>query len=373
MKIGIDAKWYFSGPVSGRIFIHNILKEFIQSYPEIEFHIFLKLKDKKLRFPLVAQNLNIHYVRPRLNMLSNIFTLPKYANRLGLDAVLFQTFCPRGRSFRSVVFIHDVLFRDYPQFFSSIEKFYFWPLKWMIRAADRVITTTEYVKNELTTFDYLKKDQPIDLTPLGVAENFRPIHYHDSEFLKIVREKHKLPNSYILFVGRLNTRKNIENLIRALEFINDKKIFLVITGEKDWRIPRLKSLLRNKEISSRITFTAAVSNKELAAIYAMAKVFCFPSFAEGFGLPPLEAMASGIPVVVSKTTSMPEVCGNAALYIDPDQPEDIAGNINKLLENEILYNEKVKQGLEWSKSYTWKKTADAIMKSILATLEKMNH
>ena len=369
MKIGIDAKWYFSGPVSGRVIIHNVLKELIQLYPGVEFHIFLKTKDKKNQFPLVGERIKIHYVRPRLNLLSNLFVLPKYARRLKLDAVLFQTFSPRGHSFCSVVFIHDVLFRDYPQYFSGIEKLYFWPLRWMIASADRIITTTEYVRGELLKFNYAKKDQPIDLAPLGVADIFRPKDFHQPELLKNVKRKYNLPDRYLLFAGRFNERKNVAGLVRSLEFLNDKEICLVIAGEKDWKIPRLRNLLSNKQTSARIIFTGAVNDDELSAIYAMAKIFCFPSYAEGFGLPPLEAMASGIPVIVSNTTSMPEVCGAAALYIDPYDPKDIAEKINLLLNNESLYNEKLKAGLEWSKKYKWHKTAEAIMKTIFAAVK----
>ena len=108
-----------------------------------------------------------------------------------------------------------------------------------------------------------------------------------------------------------------------------------------------------------------MTNEELTATYAMSKIFCFPSFAEGFGLPPLEAMASGIPVVVSQSSSFPEVCGNAAMYVNPAQAESIAQAINSLLGDEQLYSQKRQQGFIQAAKYSWELSAHAMMESIL--------
>lgn len=369
MKIGIDAKWLFRGPVSGRIFTQNVLPELFSLYPEHEWHIFLNRKDRKLAFPFQADNIHIHYIWAGLNLFSNLFILPRHAKRYRLDAVLFQTFTPKGRKFKSIAFIHDVLFRDHPAFFSWKERLYFKPLQWTAPSARRIITTTQFVKKELLKFHYSKNETTIDIAPLGVSSSFKPLNQHDPNLLRQVKEKYQLPGLYLLFAGRLNARKNIGALISSLHLLNDKNISLVITGEKDWKIPQLRHLLKEKKMNSRIIFTGSAPDDELTAIYAMAKIFCFPSFAEGFGLPPLEAMASGIPVVVSKTTAMPEVCGDAAIFINPGSPEEIAGKINELMINEPLCGQLIKKGLERAAGFTWKKTAEAIMKSIHAATE----
>ncbi len=368
MKIGIDAKWLFRGHISGRLFIQNILPELFALHPEIEWHIFLNKKDKGSAIPFRKQDLKIHYIWAKFNMLSNLFVLPNYAKQLKLDIVLFQTFSSNGGSFKSVVFIHDVLFRNYPEYFTWKERIYFKPLKWTAPSADRIITTTEFVKKELIQFNYAKNKSLIDLAPSGVTNIFKPLWQHNKRFLEKTKEKYNLPDSYLLFAGRLNGRKNVQGLIKSLPLLSDKNISLVIVGERDWKAPQIPFLF-NKEIKEKIIFTDSVPDDELAAIYAMAKIFCFPSFAEGFGLPPLEAMASGIPVVVSNTTSLPEVCGNAALFVDPHQPKDIAEKINSLLENKLFYEQKIKEGLDWARQYTWKRTAEGIMKSIFAAVE----
>jgi glycosyltransferase involved in cell wall biosynthesis len=366
MKIGIDAKWLFTGHVSGKHFTENILPELFSSHPEIEWHIFLDKKDKHFAFPFKSRMIIVHYVWAGLNMVSNLFVLPGYAKQLKLDAVLFQTFSPKGRSFKSIVFIHDVLFRNYPEYFTWREKLYFKPLTWTIPWADRIVTTTEHVKNELKRLRYAKSSQQqIDIAPLGVSKNFRPIDQFDKKFLKTIAEKYGLPSRYLLFVGRLNRRKNIQGLLRSLNFVNDKSICLVIAGAPSWKKPPITRLLTKKDIKPRIILIGPVpGGDELAAIYAMSTVFCFPSFAEGFGLPPVEAMASGVPVIVSNTTSMPEVCGNAALFVDPRDPKSIAEKINQLLDDVVVYRQKSKEGMTWAAQYTWKRTAEKIMKAI---------
>jgi glycosyltransferase involved in cell wall biosynthesis len=369
MKIGIDAKWLFTGHISGKLFIQNILPELFALHPEIEWHIFLDKRNKDVTLPFKDDNIKIHYIWAKFNMVSNLFILPGHAKRLQLDAVLFQTFLMKTGTFKSIVFIHDILFKNYPQFFTWKERLYFKPLKWTTASADRVITTTEFVKKELIRFQYTKPHQPIDIAPSGVTNIFKPHYQHDPAFLQHVKEKYKLPQVYLLFAGRLNARKNIRGLIRSLKFLDDKNITLVIVGEENWKAPEINEFLSQKEMRERIILTGFVNDDELAAIYAMAKAFCFPSFAEGFGLPPLEAMASGIPVIVSDTTAMPEVCNHAALFIDPGNPKNIAEKINSLLKNETLYEEKKREGLEWSRQFTWKRTAEGIMQSVLSAVK----
>ncbi|HET9826366.1 MAG TPA: hypothetical protein VFP87_13595, partial [Chitinophagaceae bacterium] len=142
MKIGIDAKWLFRGQISGKVFTENLLPELLALGPDIEWHIFLDKKDKNFAVPFGREKVNVHYVWARFNMLSNLFVLPNYAKALALDAVLFQTFSPHSKSFKSIVFIHDVLFKNYPQYFTWKERLYFKPLKWTIPLADKIITST---------------------------------------------------------------------------------------------------------------------------------------------------------------------------------------------------------------------------------------
>ncbi|HMH24178.1 MAG TPA: glycosyltransferase family 1 protein [Puia sp.] len=365
MRIGIDAKWYFSGPVSTRVVLQNLLPELFALYPEHEWVVFLDKKDKHLGFPLSQTNIDTQYVWAGNNMLSNLFILPRRLQRLKVDVMLFQTFPSLKRRVPSIAFIHDVLFREFPQFFSWKERLYFLPLAWLTRnRADRLIATTEFVAGDLLKYHYARSRSRIDLVPLGVNKLYAPAPFQDADQLARVKEKFSLPDRYILYVGRLNVRKNIENLLKALPLLHDTGTPLVIIGKEDWKAPDLQQLLLDPGIRKRIVMPGGMSNEELIATYAMAKVFCFPSFAEGFGLPPLEAMASGVPVIVAGATALPEVCADAAIYIDPSQPESIANALDQLLSDEELYNRKKRSGLERSARYTWNRTARATMQSI---------
>ncbi|RYD86502.1 MAG: glycosyltransferase family 1 protein, partial [Sphingobacteriales bacterium] len=144
-------------------------------------------------------------------------------------------------------------------------------------------------------------------------------------------------------------------------FLNDKNIPLLIVGEKNNLNAELEQLINETGLSNRITIIGHVPEHDLHMIYACATIFCFPSYAEGFGLPPLEAMKCGVPVITSDRTAMPEVCGDAAVYIDPDNPNDIACKINALLNNPVLYQDKIKKGLDRAADFAWGKSAQQIL------------
>lgn len=370
MRIAIDAKWYFTGPISTRTVLHNLLPRLFKLYSEHQWIVFFDKKDKGKNIPFSGQNITIEYVWGENNLLSNLFIVPHHAHKLKAEVVVFQTFPSFKNNIPTIAFIHDVLFRDFPQFFTWKEKLYFFAMSWLTKKAQRLIATTKYVADNLTKYGYTINIDRIDIVPLGVSEEFYSSQHLDRSLLKLVKEKFDLPDKFLLFVGRLNVRKNIEALLKAISLLNNQYIKLVIVGEEDWKAPNLKELLKNKELKKRIIITGSVNNRELTAIYALSYIFCFPSFAEGFGLPPLEAMASGIPVIVSNTTALPEVCGSAATYIDPDNPQGIAIVINNLLENKSLYEEKKKAGIERAAQFTWETTTHKFMESIIKTAQK---
>jgi len=365
MRIGIDAKSFFSGPVSTTVVLQNLLPELLRLYPENEWILFLNKNDKHLEIPFRGKNIHTCYIWAGMNMLSNIFTVPSVAKKMKLDVMVFQTFPSWQSKIPGIAFIHDVLFRDYPQFFTWKERLYFKPLPFLTRSATRLTATTEFVANKLVDYNYTNSRSKIDIVPLAVSPKFKCIEKFDSEYLKTIKEKFRLPNEFLLFVGRLNVRKNIETLFKALPLLKNKTIPLIIVGEPDWKTPDLKRMLSLPELRNRIIITGRITDEELTATYALSKIFCFPSFAEGFGLPPLEAMASGIPVVVSHSTSFPEVCGDAAVYVNPAQAESIAHAINSLLGDTQLYFQKRQQGFAQAAKFSWELSAHAMMQSIL--------
>jgi glycosyltransferase involved in cell wall biosynthesis len=364
MRIGIDAKSIYNGPVSTRIVLQNLLPELFRLYPDVDWVVFLDKKDKGKKLPFEGANIRAVYVWAGMNQLSNLFVLPRYCKRLGLDLVVYQTFPALTPGTASIAFIHDVLFRDFPQFFTWKERLYFATMPFLTRRATRVIATTSFVASDLVRYHYVKESARIDIVPLGVSPVFKPLAAWDPAVLREIKDRLSLPDRFLLFVGRLNVRKNLENLLKAVPQLTDTDIPLVVVGKADWKEPELEALLAEPAIGRRVLMIGGVTDSDLPGVYALCTIFCFPSFAEGFGLPPLEAMASGVPVVLAERTSLPEVCGEAGTYAAPEDAGAIAKAIDRLLGDERLYAEKRTAGLERAGQFTWTGTAMALRKSI---------
>jgi len=364
MRIGIDAKSIYTGPVSTRIVLQNLLPELFRLYPEIEWVVFLDKRDESRGFPFQGGNIHVEYVWAGMNQLSNLFVLPRYYKKWKLDLVIYQTFPAISRRTAAIAFVHDVLFRDFPQFFTWKERLYFTTMPFLTRRARRVTATTQFVAADLVRYRYVKDAGRIDIVPLGVSPVFKPLPAWDPAVLQDIQQRLKLPPRFLLFVGRLNVRKNLENLLKALPLLQDTDIPLVVVGKADWKEPQLEALLSEPAIGRRVVMAGGLSDEDLPGVYALCTIFCFPSFAEGFGLPPLEAMASGAPVVLAARTSLPEVCGEAGTYAAPEDAAAIARAIDGLLGDQQRYAEKKAAGLKRAAQFTWTGTAMAIRRSI---------
>jgi len=364
MKIAIDGKSFFRGPVSTRIILQNLVPELVSLYPEIDWVIFLDKKDKAYGFPCKGKNIHLQYIWAGVNQVSNLLMVPRYLKKHKIDLIVYQMFPAIATSTPSIAFIHDVLFRDFPEFFTWKEKLYFFPISFLTRRVNRLMATTEFVAGDLVKHNYVSDRSMIDIVPLGVSGEFKPAEKHDAAFLESVKKRLQLPDRFLLFVGRLNVRKNLENLLRAVALLQDKQVPLIIVGKAEWKVPELSNLISDPANRKRIIMLGDISDQDLLAVYALSTIFCYPSFAEGFGLPPLEAMASGVPIVVSNTTSLPEVCGDAGTFADPHQPSAIAEAIDSLLSNSNLYDQKKNEGIRRAAQFTWKKTAMAFMNGV---------
>jgi glycosyltransferase involved in cell wall biosynthesis len=362
MKIGIDAKWFFSGPPSTRTVLQNVLP-YLLSNGSHEWYIFLDRKDKERVLPFSTENLKVVYVWAGINMLSNLFVLPKQVKRLGLDVMLFQSNPARLKNSYSIAFVHDIIFKTHPEFFSRKERLYFYPFGKLLKKANRLVVTSEYVRNEIIRHGFVAATA-IDVIPLAVSKKYKPAEFHDPALVKQVKSKWGLPDKFLLYTGRINIRKNISVLLECLPGIKDQTIPLVIVGEMEGKSIDLKKAISNLNVADRVHVLGYIPGEELTVVFALATLFCFPSFAEGFGLPPLEAMASGVPVIVSNRTAVPEVCGAAASYMDPDDKGKLIQLIDTLLADSILYSKKRSEGLAHAAKFDWETTSKKLMNSI---------
>lgn len=267
------------------------------------------------------------------------------------------------RTKRVLLTIHDVYHLAFYGQLTPFQKFY---AKTMIQTgmkkADRVITVSQFSKSEIVKYTSIAPEK-IEVIHNGFdSALFNRWNAGAERETKIKRQR--LPCSYLLYVGNVKPHKNLRNLLRAFLLIHEKipDHHLVIVGQTSGFITADRELFRLLEKSTvvkhKVHFMGVVDSLDLAVIYAGAELLVFPSYYEGFGLPPLEAMASGCPVIVSKLGSIEEVCGEAALYVNPDDSTDIALHIIKMINNPSLRQEFILKGLERTKMFDWNTSAE---------------
>jgi glycosyltransferase involved in cell wall biosynthesis len=264
---------------------------------------------------------------------------------------------------RLLVTVHDVFHLAMPQYVGGWHKrFYAKVLFSRLRQqADHILTVSEFSKQELLKFTP-RGSQPITVTHLGVDESW---FHHSSEPPLYERP-------YIIFVGNVKPNKNIRGLLEAFSLIyNDVPHDLVIVGKREGFVTGDETVAKQAEVlGQRVVFTGYVSDEYLRRYVAGATALVLPSLYEGFGLPPLEAMACGCPVIVSNVTSLPEVCGDAALYVDPNNPQNIADTMQRLLRDETLQQQLRQRGLEHIKQFTWEKCAQETLSVVHTFLRR---
>ncbi len=367
MKIGIDAKWFFEGPPSGRVVVRQLVENIIKNNDKHQIYLFLNKKNKSDEFPFINEKVNLIYVWGWNDLLSNLFVLRRKAILLKLDVVLFQNFPTLTKKFSSISYIHDVLFLTYPQFFGFKERLYFSPLKFLARKSKLIITISQSEKERLILHKF-STEEKIKVVYHGIGKEYKTKSEFNQDAIEKIYIKYNLPESFLLYVGRLNIRKNIKNLLLAIKRIDNKNIQIAIVGSTDCKMFDIDSFIQLNELKNRVKFLGFVPDNDLPMIYSMATIFCFPSYAEGFGLPILEAMAAGIPVVTSNTSSMPEVAGDAAALVSPDNVQEIANGINTLLSDKDLFESYKNKGIKRSMEFTWEKSA----KKIIEYIEQIN-
>ncbi|MBC7226910.1 MAG: glycosyltransferase family 4 protein [Thermoflexales bacterium] len=265
---------------------------------------------------------------------------------------------PRFSRIRTVFTLHDLIFLFHPETHKPLNR---WFLTLMmprfLRAADAVIAVSECTKRDAVRA-YGIPEEKITVIYEGVSLRFRPA---DPEAVRVVRAKYGLPEHFILYVGTIEPRKNLTALLEAYAALQARNTQyatrLVIVGKKGWLYEGFFRRLRELGLEEHVHFTGYVPDEDLPALYSAADLFVFPSLYEGFGLPVLEAMACGVPVVCSNTSSLPEVAGDAALLVDPADVRALAEAMERVLADEALRATLRTRGLERARQFTWEATA----------------
>jgi len=363
MKIVINTIPLFSPLTGVGHYIYNLLIEFQRLRPDIQYTFYYGYFGKKLKVygeaavfdrlrewakksPVVSP-----YARKLKDTLVQI-NLRKY------DLYFEPNFIPLNiRSKKIVATVHDFSFHLHPEWHPRERTEYFSRNFFKrIEKADLIITGSRYIERE--AFDLFNGK---DLRIVTIYYGYNDVLFNTHK--KAEEEKASPLGNYILFVGSIEPRKNLLGLLKAYLLLPEyiKKDFkLLLTGYKGWGNQEIVE--RMEQLKGRVNYLGYLNNEELAALYRGASCLVFPSFYEGFGLPPLEAMACGCSVVVSNVASLPEVCGEAAYYVNPYDVESIAEGMYKVLTDEDLRRSLIEKGLERAKLFSWEKSAKEHLK-----------
>ena len=264
-------------------------------------------------------------------------------------------FYPRMSGVKTVLTVHDLSYFRYPGFFSNYRRFWHRvvnPQK-KISDADRIIAASESTRRDL--MDLLSvPSKKIEVIYSGIGQDFHNYHKEDRNYKKI-REKYDLPDDYALCLSTIEPRKNIINIVKAFAGLQEKH--LVLVGSKGWSYRELFGEIEDSDYKERIHILGPCEKQDRPFLYGGSSVVLYPSYFEGFGLPPLEAMACGTPVITSNISSLPEVVQDAALKVDSRRPEEILEAIHLLGADKQLREKYINKGLKHSQQFSWNSAA----------------
>ncbi len=361
MRIGIDARMYSSEFTGIGRYVYELVNQLLKVDKKNEYVIFMnhpeyenfEVPNKRVRKVLV--NARHYSFAEQVRFLWKIW-------RAKLDLMHFTHFnAPILYRGPALVTIHDLTLSFYPGkkmnswFFRTA---YNLVIRNVVKHAKRIIAVSKNTKKDL--MEIVKVDSSrIEVIYEGVGENFGP--REDRDALMDLIKKYNINKEFMLYTGVWRSHKNLVNMIKAFGLLCEDEGFdpqLVITGEENPYYPEVKRTVQELGLEHKVIFAGLVPEDELTALYQAAKMYVFPSLYEGFGLPPLEAMRCGTPVIASRVSCIPEICGEEnAIFFDPYDPEDMANAMRKLWLDEELWADLRERGLEHSRKFSWEKMA----------------
>ena len=269
-----------------------------------------------------------------------------------------------------VTTVHDMTYFIYPEKHLWLKKYYFkFFIRYACRNSDRILAVSHSTKKDL--LKYVKCDPDlISVTPLGVDHEFKPVV--DQSILEGVKQKYNLPEQFILFVGLIEPRKNVGLLIEAFAKVIQNlniKSHLVIAGRWGWESKSILELVKQLNFEEKVHFPGYIEQDDLPALYSLAELFVYPSLYEGFGLPVLEAMACGTPVITTNTSSMPEFVGDSGVLVQPGNLDALVLAMQDLLGNPDLRNALKIKSIEQASMFSWAKTAESTINAYRKVLK----
>lgn len=364
MRIAVNALQVRAAKSGVGQYIHALLEAMLRQGSPHEFTVYCT-RENLGNYSLPAPNLRARtWGLPQqartARLLYEYTFLPGELRRRGYD--LFHgasNFLPPRKSCPYVVTVHDLSYYVHPERCPPVRRRYWYAMtSRTVAVADAIITDSENSRRDIARF-FPGAEERTTVIPLAAHSRFRPVSHNRSSSAAARPELHLNDRPYLLYVGTLEPGKNVIRIIEAFDRIAAAfpDHLLVLVGDRGWLFDSIYEKARAAIHGDRIVFTGHLPDDDVVDLFNFCDAFVYPSLYEGFGLPPLEAMACGAPVVTSNTSSVPEVVGDAALTVDPSSVEQIASALRRLLESPDLRQELRGRGLERASRFSWDATA----------------
>jgi glycosyltransferase involved in cell wall biosynthesis len=360
LRIAIDAHSVGTKLGGNESYAVNLVEALAQIDSVNDYTIFVTTKEARDRFSNRWSNFKVRSTLPHTPLIRIPLTLSAELRKHPVDVLHVQFTAPPFCPCPVVVSIHDLSFEHLPQTFNRRSRTQLrLTVRHSARRAARILSLSEHTRRDIVE-TYGIDEKRVNAIPLAAADHFAPVT--DTRELQRVRHNYGINGDYILTVGSIQPRKNLARLIKAYASLrgdgsNDKLPKLVLVGKPAWLYDETFRTLDETGLKDAVILTGYVPETDLPALYSGATCFIYPSFFEGFGLPPLEAMKCGAPVIVGNRTSLPEVVGDAALAVDPFDVDAIAGGIKQVINNPSLRGELSLKGQERARAFNWRETA----------------
>jgi glycosyltransferase involved in cell wall biosynthesis len=383
MRIGIDARCLEEKDISGigeyamELIKNLLLIDNINSYTI--FSNSFKAENSRLNYFQEFENITLRrlrYPNKILNFLIWYFGYPKLDQLMGEVDILFApniNFISVSKRCSLVLTFHDLSFERLPQFYLGKRRLwhkYFVAPRKLARLASKIIAISDSTKKDLIDL-YNIPENNIKVVYHGVGKEYCKIRKNDPKLLKI-KKKYNLPDKFLLYLGTIEPRKNIDSLIKAYrEFRKNNPSLeaykLILVGGANFLKSRQLESIKKGAYGQDIYLTGYIPKEEKPYFFNLASLSIYPSFFEGFGLPLLESMACGTPVITSHSSSMPEVVSDAAVLVNPMKAAELSGALASLLESRALYDKFRGKGLMRSSLFSWENCAEQTLEIITAT------
>lgn len=362
MNIAINTLSLYKTKAGMGRYIRELVNRLPALDPQHTYYLYISQKNKKY-FNFEEKNVvvktlsrfwSVHFLKLLWEQFFLPFSLWKHDIQLYHSTGFTLPFFKQKKT-KYVVTIADMTFFSHPEYHLWWKVLYFrYMIPRALKKADTIITISDNTKNDILKMTNIPPEK-IKTIYLGVDRQFSPLN---RSVCKKIGEKYNIKTPYILFVGMLEPRKNIIGLLHAYALLKDKKGHeLVIVGKKGWKCDEIFDTVKELGLQTVVRFLGYVPDEDLPALYSAATCFVYPSFYEGFGIPILEAMACGCPVITSNNSSMKEIAGNAALLIDPANKEEIKEAMELILSHKKEQQRRRRAGLLQVKKFCWETMA----------------